>query len=225
MECIKYCYTEFVSLEPSVYYLVRNIVLFHAAAETWGIKLAFRAHELWGHAATCWSTPANAGITHGLQYDMVETTDVCLHFVEICEHKLLLCVFLGRSVTWICRISLHRASMEITSNERWSQHSPQLCSDLFQSSDLWSTAKQTFNDGFSSLRFSRTQTHNTQKYKIHFPPLFGLLSLPIKCMFIMYVDMTVSKCTTHPLVQYVSKQQCLKNGTALSFSIADCETG
>lgn len=50
-------------------------------------RLEFRAHKLWGYAAICWSTPVSAGISHGLQYDMVETTDffVCtlLRFVNI----------------------------------------------------------------------------------------------------------------------------------------------
>lgn len=127
-------------LKISVHCLIRIIVLSHAAAETWGKKFEFRAHRLWGYAAICWSKPVSAGINHGLQYDMVETTDFCLHLIEICEHKLLIffiylfifvCLFvLKRSVSRGCCISLHRASMEITSNEKWSQQPTQLCSDL-----------------------------------------------------------------------------------------------
>lgn len=97
---------------------------------------------------------------------------------------------------------------------------------LWSLSEFWPLVIRSadFNDGCSSLRFlSQTQTYNTQKYNIRF--LFRLLNMPVKCiLFIMSMDSIMSKSMNCPLVQYVSKQQCLKNGTALSFSIADCET-
>lgn len=53
------------------------MLLLKPEVSSWNLELTG-----WGHAATCWSMLANAAINHGLQYDMVETTDVCLHPIE-----------------------------------------------------------------------------------------------------------------------------------------------
>lgn len=86
------------------------------------------------------------------------------------------------------------------------------------------TAKQTLNDGCSSLRSSQTRTYNTQNIQDTVSPPLSLWA-PIKCiLFLVYIDSIMSKSMTHPLVQYVSKQQCLKKmELPYPFSIADCE--
>lgn len=102
-----------------------------------------------------------------------------------------------------------------------SDHSNQHSSALI--SKLWPLVsyEADFNDGFN---LSDT---NTQCSKIQdtVSPLFGILSLLIRCSHVYHICWHYVKVSESPLVQYVSKQQCLKNGTALSFSIADCEMG
>lgn len=206
-----------------------------AATETSGIRLDIKAHQLWEHAATCWSTLAFAAVDHDLVKNMVEKIiTVCLVifvfvFVFFCTHvvicEMLLSLYLNRTGQWHeCPVSIHRANMEITSNERSSQQPPLLCSDLSLRVDPWSAAKQTkltVVAHWDSLR-QRTQL---SKVLFTFPPhLFGISCgsyLPMKC--IVY---RVHWLGNVSLLWFSMSQSsnALKNGTALSSCIADCET-
>lgn len=129
-----------------------------------------------------------------------------------------MCFWKGQ-VTWVCHISPHRASMEITSNERWSQqtHTALISVWALTSGQLlsrlkwWLQLTEILSD--TNIQHSKTQDS--------FPPLFGILSLPIKyILFIMSIDLIMLESTTHHLVQYVSKQQCLKKKMELPYPLA-----
>lgn len=182
-----------------------SIVLSRASAETWSYNLELTSGE-------AMLPPA------GQHQPMQPLTLVCSRIwlksqMFLCtllrrkyDHNLLQYVFLRRSVTQACRIFLHRANMEITSNERWSQQPTQLCSDLCLSFDLWS-AKQTLMMAAAhwiSLRHEHTALKKIQENLL--PSLWALYLLPLKCvLFIVYIDIHNVKVHDSP-----SGPVCLK---------------
>ena len=67
-----------VSLEVSILYLLREIVLCQTAAETWGNQLQYRAHKLRPYCHLLVNT-SKCTINHGLQYMFFCTP------IEICD--------------------------------------------------------------------------------------------------------------------------------------------
>lgn len=135
-------------------------------------------------------------------WNYFETTDWFIYdflFAPYCDFwtwAFSLC-FLRGSITWFCQTLFHRPSMEITSNERWSQHPPLLFWSL---SGLWPFGQLQnilFNDGFSSAPLRYPQKPRKQDTFSIFLRLFTVACLTLS-RFLLHIGTIMLQYTTHP---------------------------